>query len=356
MADPVPDPLSITTARLPASGPSAPAGSSPAQALVCRHLAPGLDGLALQPLVARAPGPGEVAVRVHAAALNFPDLLMTRGGYQHKPALPYTVGMEGAGEVCALGPGVQGVALGQRVCFGGKEGAVAQQAVVPVAALRPWPAGFDAAEAAAYWVCASTAWVALVVRGQLQRGEVLLVHGASGGTGAAAVQLGRHLGARVIATGTSAERLAPAAGLGAELLLTTGGGFRAAVKAFGGGRGADVVFDPVGGDVFDESTHCIAPDGRLLVVGFTGGRVASVATNLVLIKSFSVVGVRAGEYQRNHPDRAPALIERIARLPQEGDFRPLIGARYPLAQAVAAMHALSERRVPGKVVVEMPLP
>ena len=189
---------------------SSTATPSADQALICRELAPGLAGVALAPLPPRAPGPGQVAVRVHAAALNFPDLLMTRGGYQHKPALPYTVGMEGAGEVCAIGPGVQGVALGQRVCFGGKEGAVAQQAVVPVAALRPWPKGLDAAEAAAYWVCASTAWVALVVRGQLQRGEVLLVHGASGGTGAAAVQLGRHLGARVIATGTSAERLAPA--------------------------------------------------------------------------------------------------------------------------------------------------
>ena len=356
MTDPISNPPLIATTALAACGPSAHTESSSGQALVCRHLAPGLAGVGLQPQVARAPGPGEVAVRVHAAALNFPDLLMTRGGYQHKPALPYTVGMEGAGEVCALGPGVSGITLGQRVCFGGKEGAVAQHAVVRVAALRPWPVGFDAAEAAAYWVCASTAWVALVVRGQLQRGEVLLVHGASGGTGAAAVQLGRHLGARVIATGTSAERLAPAAGLGAELLLTTGGGFRAAVKAFGGGRGADVVFDPVGGDVFDESVHCIAPDGRLLVVGFTGGRVASVATNLVLIKSFSVVGVRAGEYLRNHPDREPAIIERIARLPEEGDFRPLIGARYPLAQAMAAMQALQDRRVPGKVVVEMPLP
>lgn len=336
------------------ANPIPPASPSTQQALVCHQLAPGLAGVALQTVAAAAPGPGEVAVRVHAAALNFPDLLMTRGGYQHKPALPFVVGMEGAGEVCALGAGVSGVRLGERVCFGGKEGAVAQHAVVPVQALRPWPVGFDAAEAAAWWVCASTAWVALVVRGQLQAGEVLLVHGASGGTGAAAVQLGRHLGARVIATGTSAERLAPLHALGAELSLTTGGGFRDAVKAFSGGRGADVVFDPVGGDVFDESMHCIAPDGRLLVVGFTGGRPASVATNHVLIKSVSVVGVRAGEYLRNHPDRAPGIIDRLARLPQEGAFRPLIGARFALGQALQALQALQERRVPGKVVVTMP--
>jgi NADPH2:quinone reductase len=142
--------------------------------------------------------------------------------------------------------------------------------------------------------------------------------------------------------------------MGAELLLTTGGGFRDAVKTFSGGRGADVIFDPVGGDVFDESTRCIAPDGRLLVVGFTSGRVASVATNLVLIKSFSVVGVRAGEYLRNHPDQAPGIIDRLARLPEQGAFRPLIGARFPLSQALQAMQALQQRRVPGKVVIEMP--
>jgi NADPH2:quinone reductase len=136
------------------------------------------------------------------------------------------MGLEGAGVVCALGAGVDGVHLGQPVCFGRKEGAIAQQVVMPVAALRPWPRGLDAAEAAAYYVCASTAWVSLVLRGQLRAGELLLVHGASGGTGAAAVQLGRHLGARVIATGSSAERLAPLRALGAELVLTTGDGFR----------------------------------------------------------------------------------------------------------------------------------
>ena len=324
------------------------------QALVCHHLAPDLAGVRLDVVELPPPGAGQVAVDVQAAAFNHPDLLMTHGGYQHKPALPYVVGLEGAGVVTRLGPGVDGVTLGQRVCFGGKEGAIARQVVMPVSALRPWPAGFDAAEAAAYYVCASTAWVSLVVRGQLQAGEVLLVHGASGGTGAAAVQLGHHLGARVIATGTSAERLAPLGALGAEGLLTTGGGFRDAVKAFTAGRGADVIFDPVGGDVFDESVRCIAPDGRLLVVGFTSGRVASVATNHVLIKSFSVVGVRAGEYLRNHPDRAPGIVARLARLPEEGAFRPLIGARFPLTQAVQAMQALRQRQVPGKVVVEMP--
>jgi NADPH2:quinone reductase len=324
------------------------------QALVCHRLAPDLAGVQLQPVDPPRPGPGEVAITVHAAALNFPDLLMTRGGYQHKPALPYVMGLEGAGVVCALGAGVDGVQPGQPVCFGRKEGAISQQVVMPVAALRPWPRGFDAAEAAAYYVCASTAWVSLVLRGQLRAGEVLLVHGASGGTGAAAVQLGRHLGARVIATGTSGQRLAPLRALGAEQVLTTGGGFRDAVMAFSGSRGADVIFDPVGGDVFDESVRCIAPDGRLLVVGFSGGRIASVATNRVLIKSFSVVGVRAGEYLRNHPEQAPGIVATLARLPEEGAFRPLIGARFALAQALDALRTLQDRRVPGKVVIEMP--
>jgi NADPH2:quinone reductase len=323
-------------------------------ALVCHRLAPDLGGVQLQPVDVPQPGPGEVAITVQAAALNFPDLLMTRGGYQHKPQLPYVMGLEGAGVVCALGAGVDGVQLGQPVCFGRKEGAIAQQVVMPVAALRPWPRGLDAAEAAAYYVCASTAWVSLVLRGQLRAGELLLVHGATGGTGAAAVQLGRHLGARVIATGSSAERLAPLQALGAELVLTTGDGFRDRVKAVSGGRGADVIFDPVGGDVFDESVHCIAPNGRLLVVGFTSGRVARVATNLVLIKSFSVVGVRAGEYLRNHPDQAPGIVATLAALPGQGAMRPLIGARFALAQALDALHTLQDRRVPGKVVIEMP--
>ena len=323
------------------------------QALLCSRLEDDLRGVALAQMPAPRPGPGEVAIEVCAAALNFPDLLMTRGAYQHRPTLPFVMGMEGSGRVSEIGPGVSGVKLGQAVCFAGKQGAIAQTVVVPVGGLRAMPAGFDWAQAAAYQVCALTAWVALVVRGQLRAGETLLVHGASGGTGAAAVQLGRHLGARVIATGTSAAKLASLSALGADHLLVTGEGFREPVKALTGGRGADVVFDPVGGDVFDESVRCIAPEGRLLVVGFASGRIATLASNLALIKGFSMVGVRAGEYLRNHPDRAESILADVARLPEQGRFEPLIGARYALADALQALRALAQRRVSGKVVVEV---
>lgn len=323
------------------------------QALLCSRLEDDLRGVALAQMPAPRPGPGEVAIEVCAAALNFPDLLMTRGAYQHRPTLPFVMGMEGSGRVSEIGPGVSGVKLGQAVCFAGKQGAIAQTVVVPVGGLRAMPAGFDWAQAAAYQVCALTAWVALVVRGQLRAGETLLVHGASGGTGAAAVQLGRHLGARVIATGTSAAKLASLSALGADHLLVTGEGFREPVKALTGGRGADVVFDPVGGDVFDESVRCIAPEGRLLVVGFASGRIATLASNLALIKGFSMVGVRAGEYLRNHPDRAESILADVARLPEQGRFEPLIGARYALADAMQALHTLAQRRVSGKVVVEV---
>ena len=323
------------------------------QALLCSRLEDDLRGVALAQMPAPRPGPGEVAIEVCAAALNFPDLLMTRGAYQHRPTLPFVMGMEGSGRVSEIGPGVSGVKLGQAVCFAGKQGAIAQTVVVPVGGLRAMPAGFDWAQAAAYQVCALTAWVALVVRGQLRAGETLLVHGASGGTGAAAVQLGRHLGARVIATGTSAAKLASLSALGADHLLVTGEGFREPVKALTGGRGADVVFDPVGGDVFDESVRCIAPEGRLLVVGFASGRIATLASNLALIKGFSMVGVRAGEYLRNRPDRAESILADVARLPEQGRFEPLIGARYALADALQALHTLAQRRVSGKVVVEV---
>jgi len=323
------------------------------QALVCSRLGDALAGVALADIAAPQPGAGEVAVAVRAAALNFPDLLMTRGGYQHRPQLPYVVGMEGAGTVAELGAGVTGLSVGDAVCFARKEGALAQRAVVPAGELRAVPPGYDWGEAAAFHVCASTAWVSLIPRGQLQRGETLLVHGASGGTGAAAVQLGRHLGARVIATGTSMPKLEPVRALGADHLLTTGGGFREQVKALTDGRGADVIFDPVGGDVFDESVRCIAWEGRLLVVGFASGRIPTIAANLPLIKSFSVIGVRAGEYLRRHPDRAPAAYADIARLAAEGVFRPLIGARFPLSGALDALRALADRAVPGKIVVEV---
>ena len=299
---------------------------------------------------------GEVRVRVRAAALNFPDLLMTQGKYQHKPALPFVAGMDCAGEVLELAPDVSTLQPGDRVCYGSHGSAFAEELVATTAQLRALPEGLDFAQGAAYGVTALTAWVALVRRAELQPGENLLVHGASGGTGLAAVQLGRHLGATVIATGRSMAKLEAARAAGAQHLVVVAdgaAGLAAAVKGLTQGAGADVIFDPVGGDLFDASVHCIAWDGRLLVVGFASGRIATLPTNLALIKGFSVLGVRAGESARRHPRRGAENRQAVEALTAQGVFTPHIGARFAFEQAPEAYRAMATQQVAGKIVLEM---
>ena len=326
------------------------------RAWTCTALAPDLSGLELLNRPRRALKPGEARVRVRAAALNFPDLLMTQGKYQHKPPLPFVAGMECAGEVLETAPDVHTVAAGDKVCYGGHGGAFVEELVAPATMLRPMPAGLDFAQGAAYGVTALTAWVALVRRAALQPGETLLVHGASGGTGLAAVQLGSHLGATVIATGSSVQKLEAARGAGAKHLLVVGenaAGRAEAVKDLSDGAGADVVFDPVGGDLFDASVHCIAWGGRLLVVGFASGRIATLPTNLALIKGFAVIGVRAGEFARRDPQRGDENRRAVDALASQGVFTPFIGARFAFDAAPDAYRAMAERRVVGKIVLEM---
>ncbi len=326
------------------------------RAWMVTELSPDLSGLQLLARALPPPARGELRVRVRAAALNFPDLLMTQGKYQHKPPLPFVAGMECAGEVEAVGADVPGFAVGDRVCYGGHGGAFAQALLAPAHMLRPLPANMDFAQGAAFGVTALTAWVALVRRAALQPGETLLVHGASGGTGLAAVQLGRFLGATVIATGGSATKLEAAREAGAHHLLVVDDGARglaAAVKDLTGGAGADVVFDPVGGDLFDASVHCTAWGGRLLVVGFASGRIATVPSNLPLIKGFAVIGVRAGEYGRRDPQGGEQNRRAIEALAAQGVFKPTIGARFAFAQAREAYLALAGRGVAGKIVLEM---
>lgn len=317
-------------------------------ALVCEHLADNLASLQLRRWALPALGPADVRVGMAAVALNFPDLLMTRGLYQFKPPLPYIPGMEGTGVVLEAGP-ASGWQVGDRVGLGGKHGLLAEQVVVPGASLRALPAGLALDAAAAVMVTGLTAWVALARIGRLQRGETLLVHGARGGVGQACVQIGLHLGAKVIATATQPARLADLVPLGVQVLPSTG--FRAAVLEATAGRGADVVADPVGGDVFDESARCTAFGGRLLVLGFASGRIASIDTNRPLIKGFSVMGVRAGEYGRHFPDHHREHLAAVHRLAEAGVLRPAIGARFPLAEAKAALAAMARREVTGKIVV-----
>jgi NADPH2:quinone reductase len=329
------------------------------RAWVCTELSDDLSGLHLQQQTLPACAPGDVVVDVHAAALNFPDLLMTRGLYQLKPTLPFVAGMEGAGVVRSVGADVKGWTPGQRVCFSTRHGAFAEQVLLESGKLRALPAGFDFAEGAAYGVTAITAWVALVRRAALQRGETLLVHGASGGTGLAAVQLGVHLGATVIATGSSAAKLLAASQAGAHHTIFIGGEtsplstLRDRVRELTDGHCADVIFDPVGGDLFDASLRCIAWGGRLLVVGFAGGRIATLPSNLPLIKGFSVVGVRAGEYGRRDPQAGAHNQQAVNTLAARGVFRPLIGARFAFDEAPAAYRAMAARTVAGKIVLDM---
>jgi NADPH2:quinone reductase len=321
----------------------------------CRALADDFSGLQLVRTTLPGCAAGEVLLRVRAAALNFPDLLMARGLYQVKPPLPFVPGLECAGEVVAAAADVGWPRIGERVVYHAKTGAFAERLVAPAALLRPAPPGFDDAEAAAFGAVALTAWVALVRRGMLERGETLLVHGASGGTGLAAVQLGRHLGATVIATGRSAAKLQAAAAAGAQhtiVLEPAAANLRDAVLGLTAGRGADLIFDPVGGDVFDASLRCIAWGGRLLVVGFASGRIGTVPANLPLIKGFSVIGVRAGEYGRRDPERGEQNRRAVEALAARGLLKPHIGARVPFDDLPTAYRLLAEGRVAGKIVIE----
>ena len=322
------------------------------KALVVEALAEDFSRVALQDVQLAQPGFGEVRVRVDAASLNFPDLLMLKGLYQFKPKPPFISGMDFAGVVDAIGEGVSGLVHGQRVAGGGKTGAFAEYAITPASALEAVPDGIAMSTAAAYPAAYTTAYVSLVERAQLQAGETLLVHGASGGVGMATIDLGRLIGANVIATTGSADKVIALKAYGVkEAILLGPAGFRDQVKALTAGRGADVIFDPVGGDVFDESTRCIAFNGRLLVVGFAGGRIANLKTNIALIKGFSVMGVRAGEYGRQFPEKGRAVREAIWRWAAEGKTRPAVFAELPLERWREAFELMRERRLVGKVVL-----
>jgi NADPH2:quinone reductase len=321
------------------------------RALVCHALSENLSGLGIDEIALPAPARGEARVRMRAASLNFPDLLMTQGKYQFKPELPFTPGMEGAGEVTAIGEGLEGVKPGDAVIVAGRFGLIAEEVNAAAAQLRPKPQAMSWEEAASYPAAWITAYVSLVRKARLQAGETLLVHGAAGGVGMAAVDLGLLLGARVIAAASTQAKRAVLAERGAHHVIDSAPGFRDEVKRLTEGRGADVVFDPVGGDVFDESTRCIAFDGRLLVIGFAGGRIPTVNANIPLIKGFSVVGVRAGEYGRRFPERQRQDGQALQEMADAGKIHPHVGMAAPLSEAISVFRALAERRVIGKAVV-----
>jgi NADPH2:quinone reductase len=302
------------------------------------------------------PGPADVLITVGAASVNFPDVLMLSAGYQHKPELPFVPGMEGAGTIESVGAEVKNWQPGDRVIFGVRPGAFAEYVRVPAAGnLMRLPSGWSDAEGAAYRVGAQTAYHSLVHRAHLKEREVLLVHGASGGVGLAAVQLGKHLGARVIATGSDDARLAVVREEGADLVVNyRTADFVSVVKAMTDGHGADVIYDPVGGEVLEKSLRAAAYGARLLVVGFTSGGPTKIMSNHVLIKGLSILGVRAGEtVRRQSPELGEDYANELPRLAALGVMRPHISHRFPMERAADAFRVLIDRKVVGKAVIEM---
>jgi len=289
---------------------------------------------------------------VKAAGCNFFDILMCRGSYQVKPPFPFIPGAEVAGVVKAVGEGVAGMARGDRVFASSGLGGFAERAVVPAAGTWRLPdaMGFDAG--AALPIVYPTSYAALVYRAALQPGETLLVHAAAGGVGSAAVQIGKALGARVLATAGGAEKLEVARRSGADVAIDyRSEDFAARVLEETGGRGADVIYDPVGGDVFERSLKCIAWNGRLLVIGFAGGEIPSVKLNRILLKNIAVVGLHWGAYAKFEPARIPQTMQALLELQAKGAVAPEIYRRYPLAEAAEALGALGSRHSWGKVVL-----
>jgi NADPH2:quinone reductase len=321
------------------------------KAVVCRELGPP-ERLRLETFVTMPLKPGEVRVAIHAAGINFPDILMAAGEYQLKPELPFTPGLEAAGDVIEV-DGAHSVAVGDKVIVKMRHGAYADEAVVTPSQLAPLPSTFDYAEGATFLAAHGTAYHALIDRGQLQSDEVLLVHGAGGGVGLAAVEIGKFLGATVIAAASSEEKLAVAKARGADhLVLYSREPFRDAVKRITDGRGADVVFDPVGGEIFENSLRCIAWGARILVIGFTGG-IGLARTNLVLIKGASVLGVRAGEAVRKNPALGEVRLKALSQWAEAGKVRPNVSHRLPLEDYAQAMRLLIDRKAIGRVALVM---
>ena len=320
--------------------------------IVCRELGPP-EHLRLETFASVPLAPGQVRVAVHAAGINFPDILMTAGEYQLKPDLPFTPGVEAAGDVIEVDRAAEGVAVGDRVIVKMRHGAYADEAVVTPSQLAPLPSTFDYAEGATFLAAHGTAYHGLIDRGRLQPGEVLLVHGAGGGVGLAAVEMGKMLGATVIAAASSEEKLAVAQTRGADhLVLYSREPFRDVVKRITDGRGADVVFDPVGGEIFENSVRCIAWGARILVIGFTGG-IGLARTNLLLIKGASVVGVRAGEAVRRNPALGEVRLKALHEWAEAGKIRPNVSHRLPLESYAEAMRLLVDRKAIGRVALTM---
>lgn len=321
------------------------------RAVLCKAYGPP-ESLVVEEQPTPQPGTGQVRVGVHACGVNFPDTLIIQGNYQFKPALPFSPGGEVAGVVQALGDGVTGYAVGDRVIAATTWGGYAEEVLAEAGRLIPMPAAMDFPTAAAFTLTYGTSHHALKDRAQLQPGETLLVLGAAGGVGLAAVELGKAMGARVIAAASSDEKLALCTAHGADATINYAReDLRARIKELTGGRGIDVVYDPVGGDLSEPALRSMAWNGRFLVVGFAAGRIPSLPLNLPLLKGCSIVGVFWGAFTRNEPARNAANLQELLLWWSEGRLKPHVSAVYPLERAVDALNDLLQRRVQGKAVL-----
>lgn len=321
------------------------------KAVLCRELGPP-SALRLEDLPDPVPQAGQVLLRVEAAGVNFPDTLIIQGKYQQKPALPFVPGGEVCGVVVAHGAGVSSPAIGTRVAAVITHGAFAEMVALDARKAVPVPEGVAPAEAAALSLAYGTVLHALEDRGALRAGETLLVLGAAGGVGTAAIQIGRLLGARVIAAASSPEKLEACREAGADGLVDySAEGWRDAVRRLTDGRGPDVVFDPVGGRYAEPALRSVAWRGRYLVVGFASGEIPRMPLNLVLLKNCAVTGVFYGEFTRREPEANHAMLTRLFAWVAAGRLRPVLSLSLPLERAAEALDSLAARRATGKLVL-----
>jgi NADPH2:quinone reductase len=297
------------------------------------------------------PGPGELQVRVQARGVQYVDVLMLAGKYQFRPEPPFIPGSEGAGEVVAVGPGVAGFKPGDRVMSRHRLGGFAQSGNAKAEDCDLIPSGMSMEEAAVFRNVYHTAYHALLQRGRLEAGDWVLIHGAAGGIGLPAIQIAKLYGANVIATASTEEKRAVCLEEGADHAIDYQTGFRDKVMELTGGRGVDIVYDPVNGPTFEESLRCLAWSGRILILGFLGGAPAPARTNYLLIKGIEAIGVRIGGLSEAHPEIAAANIKTLVELAGQGKLKPRIWRRFPLEAAADAIQALIDRRVIGKAVL-----
>lgn len=311
------------------------------------------DTLVVEELPDVSPGPGQVAIDVQAAGVNFPDVLIIQNKYQFKPELPFTPGSELAGIVRAVGDGVTQVKVGDKVLVFVSQGAFAQQIVVPAQAVMPMPPGLDFDTAAAVTLTYGTSHHAVVDRAQLKAGETMLVLGAAGGVGLAAIEIGKALGARVIAAASTDEKLEICKDHGADATINySKEDLRDAIKAATAGKGPDVIYDPVGGIYAEPAFRSIGWRGRYLVVGFANGEIPKLPLNLALLKGASLVGVFWGEFARREPKANLAAMHQLMGWMAEGKIKPHISGRYALAETPQALKDMAARKVTGKVVIQ----